>query len=137
MTAHIHRDCIVALAEDTSRKLYYFYQPTNTWVRVSAAQATLNWHPGTRYRVLDAGFNVIAETPAPGPRRVRIPETTLPAPLESLDGYEHVWTLGTYCTHTLKRPVAYCSSTLIWATREEAQEWLDFLTADREVMGDE
>ena len=136
MTAHIHRDCIVAYAEDTTRTVKFWRENEKVWAHAAGSP---RWFPINRYRVLDADGNVIAETPAPKPRRVRIPACTLPAPLESAEGYELIWTGGTLEVQSLHPelclpeilPIRY------WATKAEAQEWQDFLLEDREVVSDE
>lgn len=138
MTAHIHKECIVAAAEDTTRTVQIWTNWRQIWTDWRegwwAECKNPSWKADRRYRVLDPDGTVVAETPAPKPPRVRIPACTLPAPLESLEGHKYVWTVGTYCSDIQQRPIAYCSSRMRWAAREEAQEWLDFLTADREVV---
>ena len=144
MTAHIHRDCIIALAEDTTRTLQFWLarEPAG-WFNC----ATHYWSPSKRYRVLDSDGNIIAETPAPKPRRVRIDASFLPAPLESIEGHDEGWLLDlAYSATTETPPKPFCrqsdwfrtrAGVMFWATEAEAQEWLDFLTADREVVSDE
>ena len=134
MTAHIHKECIVAYAEDTRRTVQIWNnQGQGRWFDCNNSPL---WTEDVSYRVLDSDGNVIAETPAPTPPRVRIPACTLPAPLESAEGYEQVWTVSTFDMNVqfVCQPGA---SVTCWATREEAQEWLDFLTAPREVVEDE
>ena len=136
MTAHIHKACIVALAEDTRRRLEYWSEDQDRW-KEAAKNGDPIWFKHARFRVLDLDWQVIAETPErPTPPRVRIPETTLPAPLESAEGYEQVWTVSTFDMNVqfVCQPGA---GVTCWATREEAQEWLDFLTAPREAVEDE
>ena len=130
MTAHIHRDSIIAHAEDTTRRLEYWSEDEGRW-KQAAKNGDPIWFKHARFRVIDHDLIVIAETPAPEPKptRVRIPACTLPVPLKSTGG-SPAWSDSTGDVWTIDNP-------LKWATEAEAQEWLDFLTADREVVGDE
>lgn len=140
MTAHIHRDCMIAHAEDTTRRLEYWSEDQGRWKQAAKIGDPV-WFKHVRFRVIDHDVNVVAETPAPKPPRVRIPECTLPAPLTQAEQrrLKRVWIVNNYSGVVSEWPVTDGASgpKLCWDTREDAQEWMDALTADREVVGDE
>lgn len=65
MTAHIHAACIIALAEDTTRKVWVWGPCSRQWV--PCVSKDTSWYPDSCYRVLDADGTVVAETPKPKP----------------------------------------------------------------------
>ena len=142
MTAHIHRDCIVAAAEDTSREVQLRSFPGGGW---SVLDSTPRWNHHRRYRVLDHDGNVIAETPPPEPRRVRI-EWDGPAPVAyardalfvvRLSSSEGRWKALRSDGFTAEYVDACVTVGLAFATEEDAQQWADFLNQKWEVVGDE
>jgi len=144
MTAHIHKECIVAYAEDTTRTVQIWGENLKRWVSYCSMPGP-GWAPRRRYRVLDTDGNVIAETPAPKPRRVRI-EWDGPAPVAyardalffvRLNYSEGRWTALRSDGYSAVSVDAFVAVGLAFAAEEDAQQWADFLNQKWEVVGDE
>lgn len=145
MNKHIHHDCIVLWAADRTLRVECYARANREWF-LATERGSVTWLEDWRYRVLDRDGNVIAETPAPEPPRVRIPEWEGPAPVERIEDAEYVLHLDVIQSRWQVVPefeygdgwIAACVAIgLAFATEEDAQQWADFLNQKWEVVSDE